>query len=77
MDYKTWLVDGYCPVDSYTCLMPVEYESEGTDGLVTHYHKKRMICRHVLSGECSKGNECTFFQDAPKLLDKSENWYQG
>ena len=28
MDYKNWLVEGFCPVDRYTCLMPVEYESE-------------------------------------------------
>ena len=44
MDYKKYLIEGFCPVDKYHCLMPVEYESEESDGIVVGYHKKRMVC---------------------------------
>lgn len=40
MDYKKYLIEGFCPVDKYHCLMPVEYESEESDGIVVGYHKK-------------------------------------
>ena len=47
MDYKKYLIEGFCPVDKYHCLMPVEYESYEKDGAVAGYHKKRMVC-HLL-----------------------------
>lgn len=31
---KTWLVEGFCPVDHYHCLMPVEYEAVEENGVV-------------------------------------------
>ena len=31
---KQWLVEGFCPVDRYHCLMPVEYESVEQNGMV-------------------------------------------
>ena len=40
MDYKKYLIEGFCPVDKYHCLMPVEYESYEKDGAVAGYHKK-------------------------------------
>ena len=48
MDYKKYLIEGFCPVDKYHCLMPVEYESYEEDGAVAGYHKKRMVCRQLL-----------------------------
>ena len=49
---KTWLVEGFCPVDHYHCLMPVEYEAVEENG------------------------DCTFFKDAPEVLEKNANWYE-
>ena len=76
MDYKKFLIEGFCPVDKYHCLMPVEYESDEEDGVITGYHKKRMVCRHALAGACEKMEECKFFADAPDKLDKDEKWYE-
>ncbi len=28
MQTRKWLEEGFCPVDRYNCLMPVEYEAE-------------------------------------------------
>ena len=64
MDYKKYLIEGFCPVDKYHCLMPVEYESYEKDGAVAGYHKKRMVCRHALAGSCENEGECKFFEDA-------------
>ena len=55
--------------------MPVEYESDGED-VIKNYTKKRMACRHALSGECSLGNECEFFKKAPEILDKNSPWFE-
>ena len=62
---KTWLVEGFCPVDHYHCLMPVEYEAVEENGVVQEYKKSKMVCRH-----------CTFFKDAPEVLEKNANWYE-
>lgn len=77
MAYKTWLVEGYCPTDHYTCLMPVEYESRETGGVIQDYHKKRMICRHALDGSCDLEDNCKFLKNAPEVLDKGAPWYEG
>lgn len=73
---KQWLVEGFCPVDCYHCLMPVEYEPVERDGTVTEYRKHRMACRHALSGKCEKKEECSFYKEAPETLDKNANWYE-
>ena len=77
MDYKKWLVEGFCPVDRYTCLMPVEYESEEEGDRIIRYHKKRMVCRHALAGECEEVEKCSFWEKAPDILDKGVSWYEG
>lgn len=46
---KTWLVEGFCPVDHYHCLMPVEYEAVEENGVVQEYKKSKMVCGHSLS----------------------------
>ena len=51
---KTWLVEGFCPVDHYHCLMPVEYEAVEENGVVQEYKKSKMVCRHSLSGQCEQ-----------------------
>ena len=51
---KTWLVEGFCPVDHYHCLMPVEYEAVEENGVVQEYQKSKMVCRHSLSGQCEQ-----------------------
>ena len=76
MDKKIWLVEGFCPVDRYTCLMPVEYEADEENGNLKQYHKQRMACRHVLSGECSQSEKCEFWEKAPDVLDKNSIWYE-
>ena len=76
MDYKKYLIEGFCPVDKYYCLMPVEYESEEKDGMVVVYHKKRMACRHALAGSCENSDKCKFLEEAPEKLDKDEKWYE-
>lgn len=73
---KTWLVEEFCPVDHYHCLMPVEYESVESGGIIMEYHKSKMACRHALSGKCDQVSECVFFKEAPDVLDKNENWYE-
>lgn len=73
---KQWLVEGFCPVDRYHCLMPVEYESVESDGVIREYHKVKMVCRHVLDGNCEKSDECSFFMAAPEKLEKNVNWYE-
>ncbi len=75
MSTKLWTEEAFCHVDRYTCLMPVEYESDGED-VIKNYTKKRMACRHALSGECSLGNECEFFKKAPEILDKNSPWFE-
>lgn len=74
MDYKRWLVEGFCPVDEYNCLMPVEYEAIEVNGVVQEYQKKRMVCRHVLGEGCPYEAECKFFKAAPERMEKGANW---
>lgn len=74
MAYKKWLVEGFCPIDEYNCLMPVEYESVEVNGVVQEYEKRRMACRHVLNGGCPHEAECKFFQLAPERMEKGANW---
>ena len=74
MECKRWLVEGFCPVDEYNCLMPVEYEAVEEKGVVLEYQKKQMACRHVLEGDCPQKEECRFFKVAPERLDKGANW---
>ncbi len=73
---KKWLVEGFCSVDKYNCLMPVGYEKEESGGVVKQYHKKGMACRHALSGECDLGEECEFYKKAPDILEKNSLWYK-
>lgn len=77
MKNKRWLVEGFCPVDEYNCLMPVEYEAVEADGVIQEYQKKRMVCRHVLGEGCSHEADCHFFASAPQRLDKETVWYEG
>ena len=70
MDYKKYLIEGFCPVDKYHCLMPVEYESYEEDGAVAGYHKKRMVCRHALAGSCENEGECKFLRTHQRHLAK-------
>ena len=74
---KKWLVEDFCPVDKFSCLMPVAYESVEKDGIIEKYVRSRMVCRHALSGECDKNETCTFFQKAPEELEKDAKWYEG
>lgn len=76
MDYKKWLVEGFCPMDDYNCLMPVEYESIEENGIIQEYQKKRMLCRHVLGAGCPHESECHFFAAAPERLEKGATWYE-
>ena len=32
MQTRKWLEEGFCPVDRYSCLMPVEYIAEEENG---------------------------------------------
>lgn len=77
MDYKKWLVEGFCPIDDYSCLMPVEYESIEANGIIQEYQKKRMVCRHALAGKCPQEEQCHFFAAAPERLEKGAAWYEG
>ena len=74
---KKWLVEDYCPVDHYHCLMPVEYESVEQGDIIVEYRKSRMVCRHALAGKCEQVKDCTFFEASPETLPKNENWYEG
>lgn len=74
---KKWLVEGFCPVDGFQCLMPVAYEPVEEAGVVKEYKKKAMACRHALSDACEKAGECTFLKDAPDRIEKDATWYEG
>lgn len=76
MQSKKWLEEGFCPVDRYNCLMPVGYIAEEENGKVKDFHKKGMVCRHVLNGECDKVTECIFFKKAPEVLGVNAIWYE-
>ena len=63
MDYKKYLIEGFCPVDKYHCLMPVEYESYEEDGAVAGYHKKsvsflRTHQRHLAKMRSGMSSNC-------------------
>lgn len=73
---KQWLVEDFCPLEHYQCLMPVEYEAIERDGVVISYQKKRMACRNAKSNSCEHAAECSFFRKAPETLEKNANWYQ-
>ena len=73
---KQWLVEGFCPLERYHCLMPVEYESVEQDGVIKEYRKLTMACRNARNGVCKQVAECTFFQAAPDCLEKNTNWYE-
>ncbi len=77
MEYKKWLVEGFCPVDDYRCLMPVEYEAVEENGIIQEYRKNRMVCRHALEGQCPQVQQCHFFATAPDRLEKGATWYEG
>ncbi len=76
MEHKIWLVEGFCPVDGYHCLMPVEYEPLQQEGVAQEYYKSRMGCRHALQGMCQQEEECHFFRAAPPVLDKNAPWHE-
>lgn len=73
---RIWLVESYCPVDMYHCLMPVEYLAEDTGGVIHTYHKNRMVCRHALAGSCDQEAQCPYFKAAPETLDAGAKWYE-
>lgn len=73
---KLWLVEGYCPKDSYQCLMPVEYEAVESGDVVKEYRKARIACRHVKDGGCEQEGACPFYEAAPDMLEKNANWYE-
>ncbi len=76
METKIWLVEGFCPVDDYHCLMPVEYKGVDNGGVITEYQKNRMVCRHALAGKCEHVDTCSFFKAAPDQMDKDATWHQ-
>lgn len=73
---KLWLEEGFCPVDKYYCMMPIEYSAVESNGEVRSYVKEKMACRHALDGTCNQVAGCEFYQKAPTELDKSTNWYE-
>lgn len=73
---KLWLEEGFCPKDSYQCLMPVEYEPVESGGVVREYRKVRIACRHVEGGGCEQEEACPFFAAAPEVLEKNANWFE-
>ena len=77
MEYKTWLAEGYCPIDHYHCLMPVEYGGEKAGDFIQSYEKQQMKCRHVLDGTCKEPQECSLWKESPQTLDKDTIWYEG
>ena len=76
MQTRKWLEEGFCPVDRYSCLMPVEYIAEEENGKAKDFHKKGMACRHVLNGDCDKITECGFFEKTPDVLGVNAIWYE-
>lgn len=50
MSTKLWTEEAFCHVDRYTCLMPVEYESDGED-VIKNYTKKRPSVHRILRHE--------------------------
>lgn len=62
----------FCLVDKYHCLMPVEYESEESDGIVVGYHKKEwyadMHWQAVVKMRINVN-----FEDAPENLIKTKS----
>lgn len=73
---KQWLIEEFCPLDRYHCLMPVEYESVEQDGVIIEYRKSRMACRNARTGSCEQVAECPFFRIAPERMEKNANWYE-
>lgn len=64
---EIYYVEEFCPVDSYKCHMPVEYEFK--DG---KYHKVRCACHNVLDNKCDKSKECAHYKIAPDTLNKND-----
>lgn len=73
---KQWLVEDFCPLECYHCLMPVEYESVERGGVIVSYQKSKMACRNARSNSCEHIAECSFFEKAPEQLEKNANWYE-
>lgn len=73
---KLWLVEEFCPMDNYHCLMPVAYEPVEENGVIQKYRKKEMACRHHQSGKCQQAKNCVFWENAPEELEKNSNWYE-
>ena len=49
MQTRKWLEEGFCPVDRYNCLMPVEYEAEEKKN-VYFSRKHQMFLVQMLCG---------------------------
>ena len=65
------LVSEFCPVDHYTCLMPIEYErTDPADDSIgkKEYRKSRYACHNVLDGKCDKCRECAHYMAAEELI---------
>lgn len=60
---KIYYVEAFCPVDSYKCHMPIEYEL--SDG---EYRKVKCNCHNVREQRCDKSTECAHFLAAPDTL---------
>lgn len=73
---KQWLIEEFCPLERYHCLMPVEYESIEQDGVILEYRKTGMACRNARNGSCKQIAECPFFRIAPEHMEKNVNWYE-
>ena len=65
------LVEEFCDVDGYRCLMPIQYELVDEGNGVHKYRKVKCNCHNVREGKCDKGTSCKHFLVAEDyIMDK-------
>ena len=62
---------GTCHKDGYNGLYPIVYLQEQEK---QPYHKQKMGCQKVLSGDCQKEITCPVFQSAPDRIYEADFW---
>jgi preprotein translocase subunit Sec63 len=64
------LVEEFCDVDGYRCLMPIEYELIENDVNSKTYKKVKCNCHNVRDNKCDKGTECKHYLTAKEIIEE-------
>ena len=68
--------ENVCKANKYRSLNPVVYEKLDPEDETELFHKVRMGCNLLDTGQCNLDpEECLVFQSAPETIDRKKEWW--